>query len=432
MRQEQWLGTLRPGFGPGFNINDLRHPSLIATRVGERMSFSGKVSSRQERDDHGKAIPVWQYEYPRRFTAQQPGTYGFGPAAVQGVFGTRMADHKLFGEEIYAVAPRIEVVVRDIPEEGRPATFTGAIGRFKLMAHAEPRRLRIGDPLTLTLILEGEGTLDATQAPDLTEANDLTALFQVHAPTVENNGDRRLFTYSLRPTQAGSLSVPPVAVSYFDVASERYETLHTEPIPIEVVAAEPLSSDQIVTASRTTETADKQASPSDRHEANATRPPAWRDTLLRWAYRALALGCFVALGVGIILVTGRLRRVFNERAKTRHRQAVALARRQLQSALATLGMGEIRQGARAIPLAVIGLVADTSNLAATALTSRDIREHLQSRGLPAEIVDQVNELLTHCDAACYGAVTLAPDDLAREARRAIDGLIQELNGKAIH
>ena len=41
------------------------------------------------------------------------------------------------------------IAVRPLPEEGRPASFTGAVGRFTVRASAEPREVSVGDPITL-------------------------------------------------------------------------------------------------------------------------------------------------------------------------------------------------------------------------------------------------------------------------------------------
>ena len=61
-------------------------------------------------------------------------------------------------------------------------------------------------------------------------------------------GDRRQFTYSLRPRTADIKAFPPVALSYFDVDRERYVTLRTEPIPLRVAAARQLADGEIAMA----------------------------------------------------------------------------------------------------------------------------------------------------------------------------------------
>src|SRR5208282_5521577 len=47
-----------------------------------------------------------------------------------------------------------------VPEENRPANFTGAIGDFTMTSTAGPTNLTVGDPITVRVQISGRGALD--------------------------------------------------------------------------------------------------------------------------------------------------------------------------------------------------------------------------------------------------------------------------------
>ena len=105
--------------------------------------------------------------------------------------------------------------------------------------------------MTLTLALKGQGTLDRAVAPDLSAMSEVTTDFKIYEPTTtETDGDTRRFTYGLRPLHAEVKQFPEIPISYFDVDQERYVTLHTPAIPVDVSEATHLSSDDIAVTDR--------------------------------------------------------------------------------------------------------------------------------------------------------------------------------------
>ena len=143
------------------------------------------------------------------------------------------------------VAP-IEVL--PVPTSGRPGDYRGAVGQYQIVTHAVPTRVNAGDPITLHIGIAGNGPLDLIQAPPLADLPQLTADFKVTneplAGVVE--GDTKIFTTSIRPRRAGITQIPSIPLSYFDPASEHFVTVQSEPIRIEVAAADRLAVGAIV------------------------------------------------------------------------------------------------------------------------------------------------------------------------------------------
>ena len=100
--------------------------------------------------------------------------------------------------------------------------------------------------MTLTLNITGRGTFQDATAPDLARLDQIAKRFKVYEATQEIKGDSCRFTYGLRPLEPGNQPFPSLTIAYYDPTAQRYETIRTEPIPLEVTRAEQLSSSQIV------------------------------------------------------------------------------------------------------------------------------------------------------------------------------------------
>jgi hypothetical protein len=158
--------------------------------------------------------------------------------------------------------------VRPIPGEGRPASFAGAVGRgFTLEVSADRTIVGVGDPITLSFTLRGEGNLETAGLPALDAEGLLPAGFRV--PEGDLAGDledgSKRFSAVVRVRDADVDEIPPLAYAWFDPELGRYETTHTQPIALSVSAAEVIAADDVLRAEEET------AAGARRAEASAAR-----------------------------------------------------------------------------------------------------------------------------------------------------------------
>ena len=78
----------------------------------------------------------------------------FGDPFWQNLFGATIP------KDINVTSPAQELTVRELPAEGRPADFHGAIGTFSIASDVSPAKADVGDPLTLRMRVTGSGNFD--------------------------------------------------------------------------------------------------------------------------------------------------------------------------------------------------------------------------------------------------------------------------------
>jgi len=427
----RWLGAMENNRGAGFNVNNLSRDSVFSLFNERRMAFLPPSRRVRLPDNDGEETGYWQFEFRRAFVAKRIGRYTFGPVSLKGAFATQLnSAGRPAGEDIYAVAKPLVVDVKDVPLEGRPESYVGAVGEFRLTTTLEPKKLRTGDPMTLTLSLSGVGTLEGAVPPDLRKVPAVAEHFKIYEATEKTKGNRRQFTYSLRPLDAEIREFPAVPVSYFSVDTERYVTLHSEAFPIEVTKAVRLARRDII------------ASPSgatgnhrelEMHQegifANITDLAQVRDESIhpeRWLIVLVGLIVgYAILAVGV----DRWWRIRGDTALLRRRAATGVARRRLHEAKSEFAAGRSHEGADRVQAALLGLVADKLDLPAAGLTSAEACRLLESLDVKPELVAGVRSLLESCEGVRYGASADGSATLGRDAEKLVRGLATALGKK---
>ena len=155
----------------------------------------------------------------------------FNDAFFNGFFGSATQKQAALSSRPGAVK------ILSVPTESRPASFTGAVGKFDLAADAAPIQAAAGDPVTLNLRISGSGNFDRVIVPVL----EKSSVWKTYQPTAKFEpadsagcSGTKLFAQALVPLQSGQLTIPALAFSFFDPETKQYITRQTRPMSIEV------------------------------------------------------------------------------------------------------------------------------------------------------------------------------------------------------
>jgi hypothetical protein len=399
-----WIRTIEDSQGRGFNINGLARDSVFSLLNEQQVTFLPSAEKVERSDKSGKKADYWRYEFRRAFSATTIGNVTFRPASLKGDFATEVVDGRIRGESIYAVAKPLVVEVLDVPKSGQPDCYNGAIGVFQLSAKLAPTRARTGDPMTLTLSLEGEGTLDNATPPDLKQIPAIAKRFSIYDATQHSKGSERQYIYSIRPLDADVHEFPAVPVAYFDVDAKKYVTIESKSIPIEVTKAVPLGDRDIVASSRGTDSRGQGV--ETRREgifANVTDPAQLGDQSVHPGQWLIGGGGFCGVYLAMFLLVGRWRRVRGDPLVLRRRSALSVAKRRLSDASRELAAGNANQGAEHVMDALLGFIADTLGLSAAGLTPPEACRKIESLGVAPDSVARLRSFLDICEGVRYGA-----------------------------
>ena len=408
----------------GFQINEIRQQRVSILFGSRAIAFLPQAKRVTRRDDAGDETEYWRYEFRRGFRPVQVGSYTFGPARLKGAFATGASERGLEAGEVYTFGDPVTVEVRSAPPEGRPESFTGAVGQFDFAATVSPIQARVGEPITLTLSVDGVGTLDDIGPPKIERIREVVDGFKTYEATEESTSTGRRFSYSLRPLKAGIESFPPVEFSYFDVDKEEYVSISTDPIPVTVTEAEQLDSSQIVAGLRPHAADDEGVELSeDGIFGNRSDVSLLRDEGVEPTQWAVAWGAIIAVWLVGGFVVPRWQRSREDVGLNRRRSAASQARSRLRAA---------SHDPDRLRAAVVGFVADALDEEAAGMTPGDIRQRLENLSMPDNIVNSTSNLLEQCDAARYSpAGDAGSKELSESAKRVLDELIRNFGERKL-
>jgi hypothetical protein len=154
-----------------------------------------------------------------------------GDPFMQNFFGATVP------KEITVTSPPVDLTVLELPTEGRPPNFGGAVGSFKVASDLSTAQAPAGDPLTLRLHVTGVGNFDRVDSPMLEHLEQ----WKTYPPkssfkagdALGLKGDKT-FEQPLIASQPGTQTIPGVPFSYFDPATRHYETIRTAPLDVTI------------------------------------------------------------------------------------------------------------------------------------------------------------------------------------------------------
>ena len=140
-------------------------------------------------------------------------------------------------EEMELTAPAIEIDVKPLPVDGRPAMFAGAIGQFETFTGSgTPAKVKVGEPITMTLTIAGRGNFDRITTPPLASADGWNA-YDSEEQFTPKDDLRVTGTKSFRLPVAplvNKTAMPVFEFSFFNPETGKYVTLKTDPAPLTV------------------------------------------------------------------------------------------------------------------------------------------------------------------------------------------------------
>jgi hypothetical protein len=154
-----------------------------------------------------------------------------GDPFMQNFFGATVS------KNITVTSPETAIKVLPLPEEGRPAEFSGAVGSFKISTDISSATNTAGDPLTLRMHVSGSGNFDRVES-NMLAGDGQWKTYQPKAAfsQADSTGYRgeKTFEQPLVALQPGVQTIPPLAFSFFDPGTRRYETLRSPPLRVTV------------------------------------------------------------------------------------------------------------------------------------------------------------------------------------------------------
>ena len=294
--------------------------------------------------------------------------------------------------------------VKSLPENGKPASFAGAVGNYNFKSEIDKTELSTNEAFTLTLTVSGTGNVELLQMPTPVFPPD----FEVYDPKVTSsvnptsNGlsGTKKAEFLVIPRRAGSFTIPAVEFSYFNPANETYQTLQSEPYEIKVEKGAGSDDGGGIYASNQEDI--KYLGSDVRHIM--TGDPHLKPTSTVFfgssAYY-VALLALLVIFIVLLFVLKKREQLTKDTAANRNRKADKVARGRLKNAYQYLKVKDQEKFYIEMSQALWGYIADKTGIERSKLSMDTVSETMKAKNVPDELTQQFVDTLNNCEFARF-------------------------------
>ena len=324
----------------------------------------------------------------------------------------------------------VVVHVKPLPEAGKPAGYSGAVGQFSVEASIDKTHLKANEALNYKIKVTGSGNIKLLK--DLNP--QFPADFEKYDPkmtdsvkeSAEGVSGTRIYNYLVIPRHKGDFTIAPVTFSYFNPSTGKYVTLTTKSFKINVEKG--LNENNVTSLSdddkedvkllnkdiRYLKTGD-----ADLHEEG--------DSFFGSAgfYLLLLLGPI--LSVIAFMVRNQMRIKNADVVGVKSRRASKVAAKHLANANKELQANNTQTFYEAVFKGLYGYLSDKLNISYADLDRDKITTALRAKSAKEETIGELLDTLDLCEMARYAPVTqISAQQVFEKAKRIINAIEDEI------
>lgn len=227
-------------------INVSNYTSIDNPKYNNFWSQDIPVTTRDVKNGTFKGKP-YRYVVLKRVVLypQKSGKLEIEPLSLEVAVDVPTNRRDFFGRKLYSqtnktvAAGRRIINVKPLPEQGKPANFSGAVGNFDFKVTPSKTSLNASESLQAKVEVSGKGNLKLFQLPE----PNLPSSLEVYDPEFDEKIRTNLSgstgkvsnSYTIVPEFRGKYPIPPIIFSFFNPKTEKYESLSSEEIIINVI-----------------------------------------------------------------------------------------------------------------------------------------------------------------------------------------------------
>ena len=316
----------------------------------------------------------------------------------------------------------IKLKIKSLPESDKPEDFAGTVGRFTMGVLAKPTKVKVGDPITLSINIRGKGNIQTIGEPVLASGDEKD--FKIYPAetdtTITDRGDgvrgEKLFSKVVEPQHEDIDMIPAISFSYFDPELEKYMTITHDPIPIMVEHSEveipirfSLEDAEKVKGQVKILTKDILPIMSDLY--------SFKNQGIALYNRSLFLVFIFLTPILVVIVCVYIQRhrelLQTDVGYARKRRALSRAKKQLSNARRLVQLDNPSEFYSTLAKTVMEHIADKLNLAPASITADNISGILENRGVSHDVIKELKQCLESCDYGRFSASQHSKDQMVR-------------------
>lgn len=314
------------------------------------------------------------------------------------------------------IAQGMTVQVDPLPQ--KPSNFSGGVGKFTISASLDHPKVKAGDPVKVRIVVGGNGNLKLIKQPELVLPKDfdkydakVTDKTKLTASGLTGN---MLYDVLIVPRNQGKYQLQPIELTYFDTSANKYKTIRTSPMILEVEKG----SGKVGDVADYSQPKDKDIRFIHNGAPEVVKPNDY----------FFGSTLYIILNALVVLIFFVLLIVFRKQAMEmanidamRGKKANKVAGKRLKLAAKLMAAGKSSEFYDEVLRALWGYVADKLSIPVSKLSRENIAEKLSARNASQSDIDTFLEALDECEFERY-----APGDAAGNMQKTYDKAVSAI------
>ncbi len=404
------------------NITNIQYP-LLAHEGFSMDEFHAPQKSR-------KTIKGYNYNiiaFKNSIFPLKSGDLRLGPATItcnsqslDATTGSPNLSEKAFRKNSLEIESTVkDINVLPVPEDARPESFNGAIGKFDFNISIEPKGpIKVGDTIVITMEISGKGNLALLSAP-IIDKGEGCILYEPYLRKEDKT--YKIFEQVLIPKSVDLQCIPEVEFSFFDPEEERFKTITRGPVELKISEAVEIEKSQIMEGADSTKPEQDQLLPGKGIVYIKDFPTRFKQKgsyLYKNKRFLISQSIPLLLYISLFLICKRRERFQNDIRYARAKIADKQARKALKKTLALLNENSIEEFYVAIFECLQEYLGNKFNLPSAGITSDIVKHVLQPKNFDQNIITRVSGLFNDCDMAKFTPYRYSKKDMSRSFNQA--------------
>ncbi len=305
----------------------------------------------------------------------------------------------------------VNIDVQALPEEGKPAGFSGAVGNYSYKSILSKENVKANDAVNITLTLTGKGNIKLVEPPKVNLPED----FETYDPktteniTVNESGisGSKTFDYMFIPRHEGKYKIEQVNFSYFDPIKKEYVTLPSPEFNLHVSKGDGTAA-TVVSGISSKE--DLKVLGNDIRYIKTSTNLKERDGYFFGStlFYSLLISPPFAFFIFIFIRRKNIEQNKDEVA-VKSRKATKMARKRLSIAEKYLRANDKELFYVEIFKALYGYIGDKLNIPAADLNKEHISDKLKNKTVSESTIQQLITTIDNCEFARYAPSSVSGD-----------------------
>ena len=302
----------------------------------------------------------------------------------------------------------ITLTILPLPKIGKPQGFTGAVGSFNLTAHIDkPKQtIEVGQSITLTVNIRGEGNIDSLPEPEIPELVGFTKFEPRISRNFIKNTDKirggKIYEYVFVPTIVGQWQLSPIQLPYFEPSSKTYRIARAMPIEIHVIPSASSGKNIEPPVKRNIRVIGRDIQHIKPADVNLSD----KSLYLYQRYYFWLLQLLSALAIVGALIYKKRRKQQQSDVNIQQKKIIQDTEMRLEQTKTLMNPSSTQEFFDTLAKILHQYIAEMLNTSPVGLTTESISSQLTQKGVPEITRSKLIEILQQCDYGRFAPATL--------------------------